>query len=76
MGTIDQNITLLTCPRCQKSETLTAFEKGSNYGSSGWGNFNNSKHFEFESQDRDHLGPLVISAICKQCNCDVIIKNG
>jgi len=72
MGIIDKNSVTLYCPSCGQSETLTAVEKGSVYGSSGWNDFNKSEHFIVVSEENGIAGPHVESAKCKKCNCDAI----
>jgi hypothetical protein len=75
VGIIDKCETKLTCAVCQKSEMLIAVEKGSPYGSSGWGPFCNSKYFDVETVGSDHLGfPTVKTAKCKKCNCNAEIE--
>ena len=75
MGFIDKNTVTLHCPSCDQSETLTAIEKGSVYGSSGWNDFNESAYFDVISKDDGIGGPHIVSAKCKKCNCDVDRKN-
>lgn len=72
MGIIDRKETILTCTVCKITETLTASEYGSSYGSSGWDIFSNSKYFVVESIGED-LGPIVTSAKCKKCTRDVVV---
>ena len=72
MGVIDKNTVTLRCPSCGQTETLTAVEKGSVYGSSGWNDFNKSDHFIIESEENSIAGPHIVSAKCKKCSCDAI----
>jgi len=74
MGTIDKNTVTLRCPKCDTSETLTAVEYGSVYGSSGWGDFNESTYFNVSSEDGRIGGPQIVSAKCKECNCDALFE--
>lgn len=75
MGTIDKNTVTLHCPVCGTSETLTAVEKGSVYGSSGWNDFNRSTYFDVSSEDGGMAGPHITSATCKKCNCNAVVEN-
>jgi len=75
MGVIDKNTAVLKCPQCQVIETLTALEKGSVYGSAGWGTFSTSKHFDVVTNDRGPAGPEITTAKCKQCNCSAVVEN-
>ena len=75
MGIIDKNTVTLRCPSCDQSETLTAVEKGSVYGSSGWNDFNESTYFKVSSEDDGIGGPHIVSAKCKKCDCDAIRDN-
>ena len=68
MGTIDKNIVTLCCSSCGKSEILTAVEKGSVYGSSGWNDFNEAAYFNVTSEGGGMSEPHVVSAKCKKCN--------
>ena len=72
MGVIDKNTVTLRCPSCNQTETLTAVEKGSVYGSSGWNDFNKSTHFNVVSEDSGIGGPRIVSAKCKKCDCDAV----
>jgi hypothetical protein len=77
MGIIDKNTAFLKCLQCGATETLTAVEKGSVYGSSGWGTFGTSKLFDFVIGDRGipAAGPIVSSAKCKICTCVAEVEN-
>lgn len=75
MGVIDKNTAILKCPRCQVTETLTAFERGSAYGSAGWCTFSTSKHFDVVADDAGLGGPQITAAKCKQCNCNATVEN-
>jgi hypothetical protein len=72
MGIIDKTTVKLRCPSCDQSETLTAIEKGSVYGSSGWNDFNESTYFNVSSIDEGIGGPQIVSARCKKCDCDAV----
>ena len=72
MGVIDKNTVTLRCPSCGQTEMLTAVEKGSVYGSSGWHDFNESAHFFVVSEKDGIAGPHVVSAKCKKCRCDAV----
>ncbi len=74
MGVLDVNKDKLTCLECRISETLTAVEKGSCYGSSGWGGFNQSEHFEITSINESGIGPRIGSAKCKTCGNNAAIE--
>jgi hypothetical protein len=76
MGVIDKNIATMTCPECKVTETITALEKGSVYGSAGWGSFGRSQHFDVEIEEDRVGGPDVKSAKCKKCRCDATIETG
>ena len=75
MGIIDKNTVTLRCPSCGKSETLTAVEKGSGYGSSGWNDFNEATFFNVTSEDGGMSGPHIVSAKCKKCDCNAEFQN-
>ena len=77
MGVIDKNRAALKCPKCNTTETLTAVEKGSVYGRSGWGTFDTPKLFDITISDRGvaSAGPIVSSAKCKKCDCDAEVDN-
>ena len=77
MGVIDKNTAILNCPQCGATETLTAIEKGSVYGSSGWGPFGTSQLFDVVLGDRgiSAAGPIISSAKCKKCGCDAKVEN-
>jgi len=75
MGVIDKNTVMLLCPSCGQSETLTAIEKGSVYGSAGWNDFKESTYFDVISKLDGTLGPHIVSAKCKKCRCDVECKD-
>ncbi len=72
MGIIDKNTVTLRCPECDQTETPTAVEKGSVYGSSGWNDFNESTYFIVSSEDDAVGGPHIVSARCKKCGCDAV----
>jgi hypothetical protein len=75
MGVIDKNTAVLKCPQCQVTETLTALERGSAYGNSGWGTFGTAKHFDVVIEDSGFGGPRITGAKCKQCNSDAAVEN-
>lgn len=72
MGFIDTNTVTLRCPECENAETLTAVERGSVYGSSGWTDFKESIDFIVVSEEDAIAGPHIVSAKCKKCGCDAI----
>ena len=75
MGIIDKNTATLRCATCDISETLTAIEKGSVYGSSGWGQFGDSKLFDIETRVRGAAGPEITTARCRKCGHQAEIGN-
>lgn len=75
MGVIDKKTVTLSCPSCGQTETLTAVEKGSVYGSSGWNDFNESVQFIVVSEEDGISGPNIVSAKCKKCSCDAVYEN-
>lgn len=74
MGFIDKTTVEISCPSCKQCETLTAREKGSSSGSSGWTNFRLSILFNIISESNIELGPSISSASCIRCGCDAVVK--
>ena len=73
MGVIDKNTFKLECPSCGVTESLSALEKGSCYGSGGWTDYGDSKHFDYH-QTPGKIGPIIDEATCKKCNVAAILK--
>lgn len=71
MGIVDKNTVTLHCPRCDISETISALEKGSAYGSS-WTDYDKAKRFDY-IQEPGNVGPRIASAKCKHCAGDAIV---
>ena len=74
MGIIDQTKASLTCPRCGETESRSAFERGSSYGSGGWGNFETFMSFSV-TVERTAYGPTVTQATCVSCGEAATIKH-
>jgi hypothetical protein len=75
VGVLDKNTAVSKCPQCQATEILTALERGSVYGSSGWGIVSSAKHFDVVTNDSGFGGPRITGAKCKQCNCEAAVEN-
>lgn len=74
MGIIDEVKASLTCPTCGKTESRAAFEKGSAYGSGGWGGF--AKFVDFNTTtESTAYGPKVTQATCVACGVPATIEH-
>lgn len=71
MGVVDKNTVKLHCPKCNISETISALEKGSAYGSS-WTDYSNAEHFDY-IQEPGRIGPQIKSAKCRNCAGDAVV---
>lgn len=71
MGTIDKTTHLFTCPNCKKTESVTIFERGSNWGAS-WGDPPDSKLFAVEWKPNQFGEPRPVRIACKVCGSDGI----
>ena len=66
MGTIDRVWVKVTCEHCKVSETATAAEKGSGWGSS-WNSLGDFDKFNASVRGGGNEMPDVLSATCKKC---------
>lgn len=72
MGCIDKTTVRITCQDCGSSETLTAIEKGSQYGAD-WTGFTTPKHFSI-TETASKYGPEITEAKCIKCHTNARIE--
>jgi hypothetical protein len=73
MGIIDRISFSLTCPTCEKTESSTAYQKGSRWGAS-WGDQASFLHFTTQWSGGGNEEPKLEKAICNQCRSNAKIE--
>ena len=71
MGTTDKTTHHFRCPQCHKEETLTVYEKGSNWGAS-WEEPPESRQFTIQWKKNQFNEPGPISSKCIACGATAI----
>lgn len=73
MGIIDEVRWTMTCPRCGKSETIRAVDRGSMWSGSHWSSLEKPKFFNAQTAKEFDL-PTVKSANCTTCRVAATIE--
>ena len=75
MGFIDKTTYTLSCPNCGVDETASILDKGSNWGGPSWQYGAKFAKFESEWSGGGQQEPELVSASCKSCGTDAIVKS-
>lgn len=74
MGILDSNRFFVHCPECGHSEIVAVHEKGSSYGSSGWGAPPEMEQFAATWDSEGFIGPRIVKAVCRNCKCEATVE--